>query len=157
MSSLNISKKGVGVGTIVNENQHLDINESWKVIGFYPVGSLYFSISSINPTNYFGGTWELYCPGRTIVGVDEDDTNFSTANNSNTIGEKEVTLTIKEIPPHTHKWRYSSRAGSGSNYDRMRPYTTTTAKGYNTSYAGSSQPHNNLQPYITCYIWLRTA
>lgn len=157
MSSLNISKKGVGIGTTVSENQHLDINESWKVIGFYPVGSLYFSISSINPTNYFGGTWELYCPGRTIVGVDEDDENFSTANNSNTIGEKEVTLTTNEIPAHSHVFGVSARGGSGTNYARMRAYGAVSKNGYTTSYTGNSQPHNNMQPYITCYIWIRTS
>lgn len=34
--------------------------------------------------------------------------------------------------------------------------TTSGSTGY-TGANGSNQPHNNLQPYITCYMWKRTA
>lgn len=142
---------------VVDNVPSLTINETTKVQGFYPVGSLYFSINSTNPTEYFGGTWELYCPGRTIAGVNEDDSNFSTANNNNTKGAKTVTLTTSQIPAHSHDWCYDSRAVSGTNYRRLRAYSYSDTKDYETSYTGSSSAHNNLQPFITCYIWVRTA
>lgn len=144
---------------VVDNVPSLTINETTKVQGFYPVGSLYFSINSTNPTEYFGGTWELYCPGRTIAGVNEDDSNFSTANNNNTKGAKTITLTTSQIPSHSHNWASSTRAASGTNFIRMRAYSYSGADGtgYATSYSGSSEAHNNLQPYITCYIWIRTA
>ena len=43
----------------------------------YPVGSLYFSTNSTSPATIYGGTWERYGKGRTLVSVDESDTNFT--------------------------------------------------------------------------------
>lgn len=134
----------------------LTINESTKVQGFYPVGSLYFSINSTNPTVYFGGTWELFGPGRTIVGVDENDTSFSTA--EKTGGEKTHTLTVSELAAHTHNWKYLKDTASGTAVHRMRAASyNTSVHPYYSSYVGGGQPHQNMQPYRTCYIWKRIA
>ena len=46
------------------------------------------------------GTWELIAQGRTLVGVDTADTDFSTV--KKTGGSKTVTLTTSQIPSHTH-------------------------------------------------------
>lgn len=40
---------------------------------------------------------------------------------------------------------------SKSAADSQNDYTATTGD------AGSNSGHNNLQPYITCYMWKRTA
>lgn len=45
----------------------------------YPVGSIYLSIKSKNPGQIFGGVWERIAKGRTLVGVDENDTDFSSS------------------------------------------------------------------------------
>lgn len=34
---------------------------------------------------------------------------------------------------------------------------TTSTPSVNAKLTGGNQPHNNLQPYITCYMWKRTA
>lgn len=134
----------------------LTINETTKVQGFYPVGSLYFSINSTNPTEYFGGTWELFGPGRTIVGVDEDDTSFSTT--EKTGGEKTHTLTVSELAAHHHQWKQLQDAKSGTAVHRMRASVyDANVQPYHSSYVGGGQPHQNMQPYRTCYIWKRTA
>ena len=44
----------------------------------YPVGSLYISTSSTNPNEFIGGTWERYGKGQTLVGLDENQTEFNT-------------------------------------------------------------------------------
>lgn len=43
----------------------------------YPVGSLYFSTNSTSPATIYGGTWERYGKGRTLVSVNESDTDFT--------------------------------------------------------------------------------
>lgn len=119
----------------------------------YPVGSIYMSIISKNPGEIYGGIWQRIAKGRAIVGVDEDDSDFSTA--EKTGGEKEHTLTIAEMPKHRHDMNYGdSLGGNGTGY----AYSGTIGSGPAAMlYAGGSQAHNNLQPYFTCYIFVRTA
>lgn len=119
----------------------------------YPVGSIYLSIESKNPSEIFGGVWKRIAKGCTLVGVDENDTDFSSS--KKTGGEKEHTLTVEEMPKHRHDMNYGdSLGGNGTGY----AYSGTIGSGPAAMlYAGSNQPHNNLQPYFTCYIFVRTA
>ena len=119
----------------------------------YPVGSIYLSIKSKNPGQIFGGVWEKIAKGRTLVGVDENDTDFSSSEKIG--GEKEHTLTIDEMPKHAHKsdGKYTNY-GSGSAATTLLNWGEGNASVQNT---GGDEPHNNLQPYFTCYIFVRTA
>ena len=47
-------------------------NEKIYPCAFYPIGSVYISFSSTDPSTYFGGTWERYGKGRTVVSLDEN-------------------------------------------------------------------------------------
>ena len=42
----------------------------------YPVGSIYLSTSNTSPATLFGGTWERWGSGRTLVGVNTNDPDF---------------------------------------------------------------------------------
>ena len=136
----------------------------------YPVGSIYISASSTNPSTIYGGTWERYGQGKTLVGLNESETEFSTVNKIG--GEKTHTLTVNEMPSHNHDFRYSTdnavtfyNAGVGKD----GTYTGDNYLGFSNSVSlfasyvvvlsntGSSQPHNNLQPYITVYMWKRVS
>lgn len=66
----------------------------------YPVGSIYISVSPTNPSTIFGGTWEAFATGRTLVGVKSDDADFGSVGNEG--GSKKTTLTQAQIPTHTH-------------------------------------------------------
>ena len=141
--------------------------ESMDVIKYrkiYPVGSIYMSIDPINPADKFGGTWAPYAPGRTLVGVDASQSEFNAA--EKTGGEKTHVLKTNEIPNHNHKmasytttnnmtWADGSMSLMTGNFviksDLLpTPYDLTES-------TGGDQAHNNLQPYITCYMWKRTA
>jgi len=52
----------------------------------YPVGSIYMSVNSTNPSVMFGGTWESWGSGKVPVGVNTEETEFNTV--EKTGGEK---------------------------------------------------------------------
>ena len=155
---LNIQNDKLGIGKIPSTTNSIEINEEWIVENFFPIGSLYFNTIDINPASYFGGTWVRFGEGKVIVGVKESDADFSTAEYIGTKGEKTHQLTINEIPSHNHQLGYHRKKFS-TGTGRTRPVgtgTNTTNVSFNSSTVGSSAAHNNLMPYITCYIWKRT-
>lgn len=115
----------------------------------YPVGSIYMSVNSTNPGTLFGGTWQriqdtfLLAAGSTYAA-------------GSTGGEATHTLTIAEMPAHTHglpTWA----AGSG-----QQSLANNNPEGVNhdwvaTDSTGGGQAHNNLPPYLAVYCWKRTA
>ncbi|WP_071441658.1 DUF859 family phage minor structural protein [Traorella massiliensis] len=219
---MNIKSNGKGVafgGFSTKENTlqcywDLEVN-NYKVAtldSVYPVGSIYISVVNTNPSSLFGGTWVAFASGRTLVGVDTSQSDFSTV--QKTGGSSTVTLTSSQMPSHTHSishthglnshkhsfsattssggshahnWSYDFDAAAGSaRYSPHRAYgagygndavtstngahthsvsgTTGAASGSTakaststSGSAGSGGAHSNLQPYITVYMWRRTA
>lgn len=127
----------------------------------YPVGSIYMSatMSTVDEVQAtFGGTWEAWGSGKVPVGVDPEDTDFDTV--EETGGEKTHTLTVNEMPSHQHRERGFYRVQGGvSGGDTVRARANLSADVWDTSMeaTGGGQAHNNLQPYITCYMFKRVA
>lgn len=124
---------------------------------FYPVGVIYESTSSTSPATIMGGTWERFGNGRVLVGVSENESEFKSVNKSG--GSKTHTLTVDEMPSHSHAQYVSANNG---NQAIRRDYSSDGnsslyPQGNNTGNTGGNKPHNNLQPYVTVYRWRRTA
>jgi hypothetical protein len=118
------------------------------------VGDIIFSTSDENPSTIYGGTWVAWGKGQVPVGVDTSDSDFNTV--EKTGGEKEHTLTVDEMPSHKHDFgqQFATTSDLSGAYGYYMIAGTQTDVIKNT---GGNQPHNNLQPYITCYMWKRTA
>ena len=127
----------------------------------YPVGSIYINAAvSTNPATLLGfGTWAAFGAGRVMVGIDAAQTEFDTL--EETGGAKTHTLSISEIPAHTHfQGSKDSTAGNGGAFnEEFIEDHSNTANGPNveSSSTGGGSAHNNLQPYIVVYMWKRTA
>ena len=127
----------------------------------YPVGSIYMSATLSTPTqvaSVIGGTWVAWGAGRVPVGVDASQTEFDTV--EETGGEKTHTLTIDEMPSHHHNREYVDTTGGGAGYGKRNGFYYNGGWWGNsdsTTNTGGDQSHNNLQPYITCYMYKRTA
>ena len=116
----------------------------------YPVGAIYLSASATSPQTLFGGTWTriqdrfLLCAG-------------SKYKAGGTGGEATHTLSVDEMPSHSHTMTFSrSESTSGS----QTPITRTAWSGtieYETDAAGGGSAHNNMPPYLAVYAWKRTA
>ena len=123
----------------------------------YPVGAIFtttvaYANSAAVVAAVGGTTWTAFGAGKVLVGVDAGDSDFDTV--EETGGAKTHTLTISEMPAHTHTYGKSTTSENMSIHDinGLRGAATT-----NTSSTGGGAAHNNLQPYITVYMWKRTA
>ncbi len=132
----------------------------------YPVGSIYISYNSTNPGTLFGGTWEVFGKGQTLVGIDTSQTEFNSV--GKTGGEKAHILTLDEMPSHNHGlnlWIFNDVDYSGGNEiygiihqktgSQVKDYQGTSEVPWSIGQSGGSQAHNNLQPYITVYMYRR--
>lgn len=129
-------------------------NTKVSVVPYYRIGDLFLTTIATNPSNFLGGKWELFGPGRCLVCVDTSQTEFNSV--KKTGGEKSHKLAIDEMPKHNHHF---FRGTDGTSYFGVTGKEPNDGSPYqvNTSSDGGDQPHNNLQPYITCYVWIRTA
>ena len=121
----------------------------------YPVGAIYMSTVATNPKTLFGfGTWEQIKDTFLLAAG-------STYNAGSTGGEAEVTLATKQIPSHNHAIFYPN-AGAGNDYapigyPNVGSKSTYWAVGSYTGDVGGGEAHNNMPPYLTVYVWKRTA
>lgn len=118
-----------------------------------PVGSLYFTTVSTDPTTILGfGTWQLWGAGKVPVGVDADDTDFNKV--EKTGGEKVHTLTAEENAKHDHLLNLKSVQVASGSGAWVAQYAGSD-QNISSMQSTGGQAHNNLPPYITCYIWKR--
>ena len=143
----------------------------------YPVGSIYMSVLGTNPAELFGiGTWEEMPAGRVLLAQGQSDwgTNYAAGS---TGGEATHQLTVGELPSpghsaststtgnHSHSISAQHFTGSDNTISRYASdrdaanYWTSNAGNHSHSVTvnntGNNQAHNNLQPYISVYIWKR--
>lgn len=93
--------------------------------------------------------------GKVVVGLNAAETEFDTL--GETGGEKTHTLTIDEMPSHTHDLNYTltqpltyaQTSGPGPSGQNGQPAIQPTA-------TGGDDPHQNLQPYITLNYIIKT-
>lgn len=124
---------------------------------FYPVGAIFITTVNTNPSSYMGGSWVRFGNGQTLVGVNESDGDFNSAQKSG--GSKSHTIDYSNFPARAtiqKSWKggtvsyapwQGGSVGSGTwivstPYDMGEPY---------------GRAISNLQPYITVYMWRRTA
>lgn len=127
----------------------------------FPINSLFFTDdANDNPaTRWPGTTWTRKSKGRALFGVDENDTDFSTA--GKTGGTKTKTLSVSNLPSHRHNSvdnSYFSMIG-GTNYQVTQGANLGISDAGNmyTSYTGGGTDFTILNPYETTFIYKRTA
>lgn len=135
----------------------------------YPVGSIYMSVNDTDPGVLFGGTWTRI-QGRFLLAADGTHAAGSTG------GEEQVVLSSDTLPDlrgrlskgYSVDWGQSNptvRFFAGQNAVQAElgsPDVRLNQVGAWQSDAsviisGGNQPHNNMPPYLSVYVWQRTA
>jgi hypothetical protein len=133
----------------------------------HPVGSIYINATnSTNPGTLLGfGTWSAFGAGRVPVGFNAADPLFDTAEK---IGGSKDAIVVSHThavtdPGHAHNQAVqgapieSFTLNPGSAAQTGTSLTSTALTGISINTTGSSGTNANLQPYITVYMWKRTA
>ena len=150
----------------------------------YPVGSVYMSISDTDPGSLFGGVWERI-QGRFLLGAgaaSENSQNIWGSANKEAVwpagetgGTPAHTLTVAEMPSHTHGFNPSygkggkrftvpsAEGGGGTGItpdsagwgDPMSTPADWVENVWGTTPAGGGVNHTNMPPYLVVYMWRR--
>ena len=143
----------------------------------HPIGSVYTAVIATNPATLFGfGTWVAFGAGRVLVGYDSSDPLFDSA--EETGGSKNAvvvshthSISISNAGNHKHNIDANSTNVNGTTTATSTANTVTAANitpdymklaGDHTHSAtnsteGVSGTNANIQPYITVFMWKRTA
>lgn len=124
---------------------------------YYPVGSIYMSVNNIDPSNFFGGTWEqikdrfLLSAGNTYTagntGGSEKHKHLLPFGISNNIGNWEQMHWNKNFD-------YGYQSFTSPNYNNINNTPIGSSK---TMYQPYTQNVSNMPPYLVVYVWKRTA
>ena len=139
-----------------------------KLLGeAFPINKVEVFFDSEDHSDFLGFQWERVSQGKIPIGLDTRDDDFNTIGKAG--GEKEVTLTLNEVPPHYHhlnnngndETRITMNAAhtGGNNYNAYMDSSSSTELGpyIVTNSSGGGQPHNNMPPYIVMAFWKRIA
>ena len=131
----------------------------------HPIGSIIFTTSSINPGVTFGGTWIEWGKGRVPVGVNTADIEFNEVEKIGGKKEQPLRASIGAVSSDVTTIGYAPTSaipnhnvyngviwGNRGDTSTPRPATHATE----VWQADGTGP-TTLQPYITCYMWKRTA
>ena len=117
----------------------------------FPVGAVYITYNNNNPRNFLGGTWVQFGQGRVLMGQGEgNDGSTSMSFTANATGGTYYSDVLNSSDK-----RYGLRSNEGPTY-----YTERTI--VRSSDVGNGSGERNakvslVQPYITIYMWRRTA
>lgn len=131
---------------------------------FYPVGSIYMSAVSTNPSNFMGGTWVAWGSGRVPVGINTSDSDFNTAEKTGGAKTQELRAMIGAVNNSTSALGYNPvGAVAGIGYTGgygvvgSSPGSISTINHSTLVRRSDGNNATTVQPYITCYMWKRTA
>lgn len=137
----------------------------------YPVGSIYTQAAvATNPATLLGfGTWAAFGAGRVMVGIDSGNTLMDTVEETGGSADSILvshthTATVTD-GGHVHGGVYQPGGGAGVddfNGDETYSMTRNTNSAVTgitvaNSTEGVSATDTNYQPFITVYMWKRTA
>ena len=136
----------------------------------YPVGSTYISFNSTNPNTLFGGTWEQI-KDTFLLAAGDTYTAGTTGGSADAVTVSHThTASTNSTGSHKHTFKYRSNMGTGSAVGSPHSDSYTSGTGdietnstgahshtVTINSTGVSGTGKNMPPYLTVYMWKRTA
>ena len=149
-------------GLIVNGT---DINTMIQKL--YPVGHIIMSANSANPSTYLGfGTWVAWGSGRVPIGVNTSNTDLNASDKTGGASSVSIQHAHTESVGADDTKMYLTAGSDGGTYGSTVVGAKTRMVWNGTPASGptrlnhtntATQSVSTMQPYITCYMWKRTA
>ena len=137
INSTNVSYKTTTVKAALDDLYGLTADDIWQKI--YPIGSIYTSVSPTSPATLFGGTWESFGQGRTLVGMGSNGTtNYDTV--EKTGGSETKTIAVENLPAHTHGVNINTNS---TNHNHGTINTTSTNHSHGTINTTNTGAHTH--------------
>ena len=155
-----------GISSYTNIIDYIDSKFSRFFTKIFPVGTIYTTVNKdFDPNVTFGGTWERYAKGRTLIGVDTNDVSFNAG--EKTGGTQTTTLGVGNLPSHNHNVQGATDA-QGNHYHVVNDhshYVPPHVHNLKTSTGSSSGPEANIaddafrwsQPNAAPWNWVTEA
>ena len=166
----------------INELEETKVSLSELINLIYPIGSVYISVNNVSPQTFLGGTWEqikdrfllsagdTYTAGNIGGEATHTLTQAETPAHTHTRGTmeiygalyselnfmRELTGVFKGYDDYGY---YTYPANGDISWARYRTVDFIASRNWTgeTSSVGGNQPHNNMPPYLTVYMWKRTS
>lgn len=97
LADITIAATGSTITGVTDRRNEIYSTSPLVIKPYYPVGAIYMSVNNIEPDILFGGVWEQIS-GRFLIGCG----GTSGLANGDTGGSWFHTLTVNEMPAHTH-------------------------------------------------------
>ena len=147
-------------------------NEKIYPCPYFPVGSIYLSLNSTNPSTYFGGTWELI-KDRFLIGAggtyNVNSTGGDIKHNHGyrvgyhpyygvLIGNDNNAISLYDY--ESGEWKNATQDSGLPDSGVSNTCTNSASKSQSSAkysvYAKTTDV-NSLPPYLAVYMWRRTA
>lgn len=160
-----------------DEDKFLRADGTWQASGggitfddVYPVGSIYMSVNSANPSTLFGGTWQriqdtfLLAAGSTYSPGDTGGSASHSIDKANLPSGVTGSVNFRGYNGTGNLITSASGVFSSAGHDASSTMPTTSAGSSNKHYTqlsfnlgGSGTPLDTMPPYLAVYCWQRTA
>lgn len=124
--------------------------KGYSDIAAYPVGAIYISADSTSPASLFGGTWAMITNRFLLAAGDLYE-------GGTTGGEAAHTLTVNEVPSHSHEVNTGCGSPAAGGGIVLRGWSGDSYKRFSLFDTGGGAAHNNMPPYFAVYMWQRVA